>query len=87
MLGLPTPRYAHLPLALNAASEKLSKQTLAAPLDAARPAANLLAALRFLGQTPPAALAGGDAGAIWDWVSGNWQLQSVPRANALAAGF
>jgi glutamyl-Q tRNA(Asp) synthetase len=32
-LGLPRPRYLHLPLVLNDANEKLSKQTGAAPLD------------------------------------------------------
>jgi len=47
-LGLPTPRYLHVPLALNAQGEKLSKQTRA---PAAVPNAQTLrAALGFLGQ-------------------------------------
>ena len=50
LLGLPTPDYLHLPVALNARSEKLSKQTLAAPLDAARPLPALFQVMRFLGQ-------------------------------------
>jgi glutamyl-Q tRNA(Asp) synthetase len=33
-LGLPTPRYLHVPLVLNERGEKLSKQTLAPALDA-----------------------------------------------------
>ncbi|MEX2163314.1 MAG: hypothetical protein WD823_03620 [Sulfuricaulis sp.] len=37
LLKLPTPKYLHLPVALNEIGEKLSKQTLAAPLDPARP--------------------------------------------------
>ncbi len=82
-LGLPTPAYAHLPVAVNAAGEKLSKQTLAAPLDVARPAPWLFAALKFLGQTPPAELAqaNGDTNcdALWDWAKNHWQLQHVPR--------
>ena len=52
-LGLPVPRYAHLPVAVNAQGEKLSKQTGAAPIDPARPLPLLVQALRFLGQQPP----------------------------------
>ena len=37
LLGVPTPRYLHVPVAVNAAGEKLSKQTRAAPLDARHP--------------------------------------------------
>ncbi|MBI3545304.1 MAG: tRNA glutamyl-Q(34) synthetase GluQRS, partial [Gammaproteobacteria bacterium] len=37
LLGLPTPDYIHLPVALNVQKEKLSKQTLASPVDSAGP--------------------------------------------------
>ncbi len=57
-LGLPIPYYAHLPVAVNAAGEKLSKQTRAAPVDASRPGPALFAALEFLGQQPPPELSG-----------------------------
>jgi glutamyl-Q tRNA(Asp) synthetase len=51
-LGLPVPRYLHVPVAVNAQGEKLSKQTLA-PAVQARDATPLLhAALAFLGQAP-----------------------------------
>ena len=50
LLGLPTPRYLHVPVAVNAAGEKLSKQTGAQPIDLARPAHELRRALAFLGQ-------------------------------------
>ena len=87
LLGYPVPRYAHLPLALNAGGEKLSKQTLAAPLDALRPAANLVAALNFLGQAAPAALIASPVGEVWRWALAHWQLSRIPRRNAVAAGF
>jgi glutamyl-Q tRNA(Asp) synthetase len=48
-LGYPTPSYTHLPLVLDAQGFKLSKQTLAAPLDDADPLPALRLAGRFLG--------------------------------------
>jgi glutamyl-Q tRNA(Asp) synthetase len=50
LLGARTPRYAHVPVALTAAGEKLSKQTGARPLDLSDPLAELARARRFLGQ-------------------------------------
>src|SRR5690606_404604 len=47
LLGLTTPAYAHLPVAINAAGEKLSKQTFAKPLDPARAGQQLRQALIF----------------------------------------
>ncbi|WP_231118113.1 tRNA glutamyl-Q(34) synthetase GluQRS [Lysobacter silvisoli] len=51
-LGLPTPRYAHLPLVLDGAGRKLSKSDAALPVDAERPLPALAAAWRALGQDP-----------------------------------
>ncbi|WP_236551159.1 tRNA glutamyl-Q(34) synthetase GluQRS [Luteimonas sp. 9C] len=46
ILGLPTPRYAHLPLLLDAQGRKLSKSLQAVPVDARDP----MPALRFVWQ-------------------------------------
>lgn len=51
LLGARTPGYAHVPVAVNAAGEKLSKQTGAQPLDLSDPLRELARARRFLGQT------------------------------------
>ena len=87
LLGLPRPHYAHLPVAVNAAGEKLSKQTFAAPIDAAKPVPALVAALSFLGQQPPPALTRGTVREFWDWALRNWRLEQVPRVVAAHANF
>ncbi len=50
LLGLPTPAYAHLPLALDTHGQKLGKSQAALALDNADPFPALRAAWRFLGQ-------------------------------------
>jgi glutamyl-Q tRNA(Asp) synthetase len=79
LLGYPTPSYAHLPVLVNAAGEKLSKQTRAAPVDAFVPAHALLAALAFLGQNPPHELRAAKPGEIWRWAIAHWSLADIPR--------
>jgi glutamyl-Q tRNA(Asp) synthetase len=77
-LGYATPSYAHLPVATNAAGEKLSKQTRAAPLNVADAAGELVAALRFLGQAVPAELATAGVHVVWAWARENWSFAAVP---------
>ena len=54
-LGLPTPRYLHLPLALDADGAKLSKSGEAHPVNPADPLPALRRALAFLQLPPPTA--------------------------------
>lgn len=82
-LGYPQPRYAHLPVATNAAGEKLSKQTLAPALNAAAAAAELVRALRFLGQPAPAELARSRPADVWVWARENWCGETVPRQRTI----
>ncbi len=79
LLGYPTPAYAHLPVATNAAGEKLSKQTLARSIENQEPAGVLVDALDFLGQGPPGGLAESGLAAVWQWALANWSMQRVPR--------
>lgn len=79
LLGLPVPRYAHVPVAVNAAGEKLSKQTLARAVSNWPPARALHAALAFLGQQPPAGLAEAPLTEVHDWGIAHWQPDAVPR--------
>jgi glutamyl-Q tRNA(Asp) synthetase len=78
LLGLPTPRYLHVPVATNAAGEKLSKQTHAP--DAAQ--SDLSRALAFLGMD---AASGCPAGELLAWAVANWDSARIPRERALRA--
>ena len=82
-LDLPTPAYAHLPVVVNAAGEKLSKQTRAVPVDSLRPGPALFEALEFLGQRPPQELFGATVNDLWLWARTHWQLNQVPPGPAL----
>lgn len=77
-LGLPVPRYAHLPVAVDARGDKLSKQTLARPLEAAEASARLVQALDFLGHAPPAELRGAPPAELLAWAVVHWNISKVP---------
>lgn len=80
MLGFPQPRYLHIPVAVNAAGQKLSKQTLAPALNNAAGCSQLNQALQFLGQpTVPADLAQTPSDLLLQAVS-TWQPGSIPRS-------
>ena len=72
LLGLTTPAYTHLPIAVNAQGEKLGKQTLAVPVHTNKPVAVLLRALAFLRQEPPAELSGHDPDSVLSWAIAHW---------------
>ena len=84
-LGLPTPGYSHLPVAVNSDGEKLSKQTRAAQVDARDPVPALLAAWRFLGQPLPPDARRTTRADFWAWAIGHWDLAQVPSERASAA--
>ncbi|MES2353943.1 MAG: tRNA glutamyl-Q(34) synthetase GluQRS [Pseudomonadota bacterium] len=75
LLRLPTPHYAHLPVAVNAAGEKLSKQTNVAAIPLTNTAETLSRSLFFLGHPPPARL---PLKELWQWAFTNWNLAKVP---------
>ncbi len=85
LLGLSTPRYLHLPAAVNAAGEKLSKQTRAAPVDERDPVPVLAQVMDFLGQAPPAQLRRATLAEFWDWALAHWDAERIPRRRSLPA--
>ncbi|MGD2128077.1 MAG: tRNA glutamyl-Q(34) synthetase GluQRS [Lysobacterales bacterium] len=75
-LALPTPVYAHHPVAVDAKGRKLSKRLGSDPLATRKPAVALAVALGFLGQPCPAGLGLQD---LLHWALDNWRLDRVPR--------
>ena len=85
-LGLATPAYAHLPVVVNAAGEKLSKQTRAAAVDPAGGVALLSQALKFLGQEAPPASVSLSLQDFWRWAVAVWDIARVPAVRAVFPG-
>jgi glutamyl-Q tRNA(Asp) synthetase len=85
LLGLPTPQYMHLPIAVNESGEKLSKQTLATPVYKTNTAATLWRVLDFFQQRPPQSLIDGNLDAIWQWAHLNWQTDTLLGLSTLPA--
>ena len=83
LLKLPTPRYLHLPVAVNALGEKLSKQTLAPPLDMTFPQSSLIRALAFLKHPPPLALQHAAVAEILSWAVAHWKPAGLPQARTI----
>ncbi|TAL73714.1 MAG: tRNA glutamyl-Q(34) synthetase GluQRS [Rhodanobacter sp.] len=82
LLGLPTPAYLHLPLALDARGHKLSKSSQAWPVDPAHPLSTLQRALAFLGQAVPPA----DDLAEWLAVAAReFDLRRIPQRSGCFA--
>jgi len=81
-LAYPTPRYLHVPVAVNDAGEKLSKQTGARSVEHGSAARSLASALAFLGQRPPRSLG---AQELLQWAVANWDVARVPRSRTLTA--
>ncbi len=80
LLDLPTPAYLHVPAAVDARGDKLSKQTRARPLQRAEASCALFAALEFLRQEPPAELARANTDVILQWALHHWRPQAIPPA-------
>jgi len=72
-LGLPTPRYGHLPLLLEPDGRKLAKSRRAVPIAPDEAPKQLWLALQWLEQAPPAELAGAPVRQLWAWAIPNWR--------------
>jgi glutamyl-Q tRNA(Asp) synthetase len=86
LLGLPTPRYLHVPVLVDAHGHKLGKSQGATALDERRPLQALAAAWALLGQPPDAVP---HAAAPGDWLQSAvraFDPARIPRRRAVAVG-
>ncbi len=82
-LSYSSPVYLHVPVAANAAGEKLSKQTLAQPLNGLNKSADLWQVLNFLGMAPDLALEQESLDNVWLWAKQHWDSERVPRQRSI----
>ncbi len=85
LLGYPTPAYQHIPVAINADGQKLSKLTGAPGIPCDEPRPVLVAALAALGQNPPADLADNALSDIWNWALAGWNLAVLEGSSTIPA--
>jgi glutamyl-Q tRNA(Asp) synthetase len=82
LLGYATPRYAHVPIAVDARGEKLSKQTHAPALDARDAIPALMRAWRLLEQARwDERLV--QAREFWRWAIAHWDASRIPPVPTL----
>jgi glutamyl-Q tRNA(Asp) synthetase len=79
-LGLPTPRYAHLPLIVDGDGRKLSKSLAALPVDGDDPLPPLRTAWRALGQEPAVLAATASLRSALAAAVGAFDPARIPRA-------
>jgi glutamyl-Q tRNA(Asp) synthetase len=77
LMGLPRPRYLHIPVVLAANGQKLSKQTGAAPIDLSQPVRVLNDAMRHLGLEP---IETDSLTTFWDRATERWATSAYLRA-------
>ena len=85
-LGLPAPRYLHLPLILEADGKKLAKSKHSVPLQGRAAGPLLHQALTLLGQEPPLALARERPAAVLDWALRHWDPARLVGLRQVRAG-
>lgn len=83
LMGYPTPHYLHLPLIVDEHGDKLSKQTLATPIDDSQPTATLYLLLTLLQQNPPENLQSASVQEQLNWAIAHWQPQALKKIRAI----
>ena len=83
LLGLPQPRYLHVPLITQPDGHKLGKSYRSPPLPSDQATALLLRGLRALGQWVPGELVYASPREVLDHAISQWDADSIPRLGAI----
>ena len=79
LLGYPQAEYLHLPVAVDAAGKKLSKQNLTPAISSQQKRTTLVRVLDFLGQYPPDVSEFSSLDDLWQWAFQNWDTSKIPK--------
>jgi len=79
------PRYAHIPVLVDAGGYKLSKRHGAGGVDTGNTSAQAAAVLRILGCETPRELQGERPAILWQWAMEHWRLEDLQGRVSLPA--
>jgi glutamyl-Q tRNA(Asp) synthetase len=85
LLGLPTPSYLHLPVAVDHKLAKLSKQSFAQPVTPDDRHSAVIDVLRFLRQELPDSPHDASSDELWQWAIEHWDVTPLPACRTLPA--
>ncbi len=83
LLGFPAPRYLHIPLLLQPDGHKLGKSYRSPPVATQHAPAQVLRALRALGQCPPESLQHRSVAEVLAWGVAHWNVAAIPPKTGL----
>ncbi|MGI9262417.1 MAG: tRNA glutamyl-Q(34) synthetase GluQRS [Woeseiaceae bacterium] len=84
-LGMTTPQYLHIPVAINTEGQKLSKLTGAQAISGDNAGETLVTALQALQQKPPEKLAAENISTIWQWAIAHWDITPLRGIESIPA--
>lgn len=83
LLDLPTPRYVHLPVAIDQNGKKLSKRDQAITISGIPAEAVLLTTLAFLGQSLPDSVEDATKDELLAWAVEHWDTSRIPTQKTI----
>lgn len=83
LLDYPEPCYTHLPILVDSQGNKLSKQTLASPVDEAHPPDTVFLLLNLLRQNPPLSLRKAPVAEQLAWSIAHWRPQALEKIRSI----